>query len=161
MKRAETSTNRIFFHSKKTGALFPGILCAALAFFGAAPVLADDTAAVQAVVEELFDAMREKDAGRLQALFLPEARLGTRNPEGWISNVGSSTAMLDEVTYDETIMIDGDLAMAWTPYTLYVDDVLHHCGVDVFVMQRAEGAWKILQLNDTRRTEDCSDPRGR
>ncbi|MFK7829348.1 MAG: nuclear transport factor 2 family protein [Congregibacter sp.] len=121
---------------------------------------AQTQAAVLAVVTDLFDAMREKNAADLESLFLPQARLGDKAVTGWIEQLSRSSAYLDEVTYDETIMIDGDLAMAWTPYTIYVDGTLHHCGVDVFVMKRIEGQWKISQLDDTRRQENCPDPNG-
>lgn len=116
-----------------------------------------DEQAVLNVVTALFDAMRSRDAAALGQLFLPEARLGTSAVDSWIEQVQNSTAYLDEITFDETVLVDGDLAMAWTPYNLFVDDSFHHCGVDLFVMRRSEGQWKILQLNDTRRTENC-DP---
>lgn len=116
-----------------------------------------DEQAVRNVVTALFDGMRSKDAPALRQLFLPEARLGTNPVDSWIEQLQGSEAYLDEVTFDETVLIDGDLAMAWTPYNLFVDDSFHHCGVDLFVMRRSEGQWKILQLNDTRRTENC-DP---
>lgn len=114
--------------------------------------------AVQRVVDRLFDGMRAKDAQALLKLFLPDARLGTSGVNDWVDQVSKSNAFLDEVTYDEVILIDEGLAMAWTPYTLYVDGELHHCGVDVFVMRLGAAGWKILQLDDTRRTDDCPNP---
>ncbi|GAB5412816.1 MAG: hypothetical protein Cons2KO_04190 [Congregibacter sp.] len=132
----------------------------------AGPIAAQNTeqstaaaAAVQATVDRLFDAMRAKDAAALRTLFLPEARLDTSDVDAWVQQVSGSSAYLDEVTYDEIIVVDQDLAMAWTPYTLYVNEVLHHCGVDAFILRMTEGEWKILQLNDTRRKESCPDPR--
>lgn len=115
---------------------------------------------VLGVVDALFDAMREKDGTALKQLFTDDARLGKNPVDGWIKQVSVSKAYLDEVTYDETVMIDEDLAMAWTPYTIYIDGDLHHCGIDVFLMRRDESAWKIFQLDDTRRTTDCPDPGG-
>lgn len=122
-----------------------------------AATVAADRAAVIAVVDALFTAMRNKDEVALRALFLPEARLGTSGVDGWIANVTTSTAKLDEQTFDETVMIDGDMAIAWTPYTLSVDGSFHHCGVDAFILRRVERAWRILQIDDTRRTEGCDN----
>lgn len=111
-------------------------------------------------VTSLFDAMRAKDSDALRSAFLPEGRLGTEGTEAWITQVSTSDAYLDEVTFDETVLVDDGMAMAWTPYNLFVNGEFHHCGVDVFSLRKVEGQWKILQLDDTRRTEGC-DPKRR
>lgn len=114
---------------------------------------------VLAVVTALFDGMREKDPDALASLFLDAGRLGTDTVDDWINRVSGSEAYLDEVTFDEQVLIDGDMAMAWTPYNLFVDGKFHHCGVDLFALRRVDGAWKILQLDDTRRSEGCDETR--
>jgi hypothetical protein len=59
------------------------------------------------------------------------------------------------------VLIDAQLAMTWTPYNLFVDGKFHHCGVDLFMLRRIDGVWKILQLDDTRRKYGCNaDRRG-
>jgi hypothetical protein len=118
-----------------------------------------DAEQVLAVVDALFDGMREKDPDALAALFLDAGRLGTDSVDDWIIRVSGSEAYLDEVTFDEQVLIDGDMAMAWTPYNLFVDGKFHHCGVDLFALRRIEGVWKILQLDDTRRSEGCDETR--
>ncbi len=118
-----------------------------------------DTQAIQSVVDALFDGMREKDAAKIERQFHTDARLGNLAAGDFARRVSESEAYLDEVTFDETILIDGDLAMAWTPYNLFVDEQFHHCGVDLFVMKRTEGRWLISQLEDTRRTEGCDPTR--
>ncbi len=115
--------------------------------------------AVLAVVDRLFDGMRDKDADQLASVFAPEARLGTNGVDGFVASVLQSERHLDEVTFDETVLIDGDLAMAWTPYNIFVDGEFHHCGVDLFVMRHDGDDWRITQLDDTRRTEDCDPER--
>lgn len=111
------------------------------------------------VVNTLFDGMREKDEAKLRSVFHRNARLGMEGVDGFINSVVNGAALLDEVTFDEEVRIDGPLAMAWTPYNLFVNGNFQHCGVDVFVMQRGEDGWKIVQLNDTRRTEGCDPER--
>ncbi len=140
-----------------------GVVCA-VGVALAAPVGAQqdrsaEEAEILGMVTTLFDGMRERDGEKLRGLFHPEARLGTNSVEGWITSVEGATAYLDEVTFDEEVRIDGDLAMAWTPYNLFVDDRFQHCGVDLFTFVRVEGAWKILQLADTRRQEGCDPER--
>jgi len=119
----------------------------------------DERAAVQAVVDRLFDGMRDKDEALLRSVFAPKARLGTEETGEFIASVVASERHLDEVTFDETILIDEDLAMAWTPYNLFIDGAFHHCGVDLFVLRRATEGWLISQLDDTRRTEGCDPAR--
>ncbi|MGB7786910.1 MAG: nuclear transport factor 2 family protein [Salinimicrobium sp.] len=58
-------------------------------------------------------------------------------------------------SYD--IEIDGALAQAWTPYSLYVNEEFVHCGVDSFQLFKDNGKWKIIYLVDTRRKEGCED----
>ncbi len=115
--------------------------------------------AILAVVDGLFDGMREKSEGTLRAQFAPDASVGSGTVDSFVSAVLSSQAHLDEVTFDETVLVDGDLAMAWTPYNIFVDGAFHHCGVDLFVMKRLEGRWKITALEDTRRTDGCDTGR--
>lgn len=138
------------------------------------PVLAQDgaEAEVLAVVKTLFDGMREKNAEKIASVFHPDARLHSAGADAqgspvtretpvdrFASGVASSQAHLDEVTFDEEVRIDGNLAMAWTPYNLFVDGSFQHCGVDVFIMTRTADGWKILQLADTRTREGCDPER--
>ena len=144
----------------RTAVIGAGLLAAAGT---GAPVAAQtDEAAVLEVVTRLFDGMREKDEAKLRSVFMPEARLGTNSIDGFIRQVVGGAATIDEVTFDETVLIDRDLAMAWTPYNVYVDGTFIHCGVDLFVMRRIEGEWKILQLDDTRHSDGVGcDPERR
>ncbi len=133
---------------------------------------AADQAAVLEVVTTLFDGMREKDEAKLRSVFHAEARLhsagqdasgtpATRGTpiDGFIQNVLGSEAYLDEVTFDEEVEVSGNLAVAWTPYNLFVNEAFQHCGVDAFVMTRSPEGWKILQLADTRTREGCDPDR--
>jgi hypothetical protein len=133
---------------------------------------AGDEAAVLEVVRTLFDGMREKDEAKLRSVFHADARLhsagqdasgapSTRESpiDGFIQNVVGSDAYLDEVTFDERVEVSGNLAMAWTPYNLFVNEAFQHCGVDAFLMTRSADGWKILQLADTRTRDGCDPER--
>jgi len=150
------------------------LLALAGALWTPVPVLAQDgaEAEVLAVVKTLFDGMREKDAEKIGSVFHPEARLHSAgvdaqgNPvtretplDRFAAGVASSQVHVDEVTFDEEVRIDGNLAMAWTPYNVFVDGTFQHCGVDVFLMTRTPDGWKILQLADTRTREGCDPER--
>jgi hypothetical protein len=114
----------------------------------------------------------QEEAVLERSVFHPDARLHTAmmdqagQPvtresaiEGFITNVAGAQVDIDEVTFDEVVHVDGNLAMAWTPYNVFVDGAFQHCGVDVFVMTMSDEGWKILQLADTRHREGCDPER--
>ena len=124
-------------------------------------------AAVEAVVQELFDHMRAGDADAMAELMHPEVRLVTTGMQGgtpgaqvvpvgaWLDGVRNSTAVLDEELYDVEVRVNQGLATVWTGYELRVDGEFSHCGVDAFQLVRTGDGWRILQVADTRTTEGC------
>lgn len=150
-----------------------GWVAAALSFWGTgtsaqeAGAAADPAAAVRAVVEELFVAMKAGNVEAMGALLHPDARLvttGVRDgvpvarvsgTEEWLGAVGASQRELDERLYDTEVRVSGGLAAVWTRYDLYVDGVLSHCGVDAVQLVRTQAGWKITQIADTRTREGC------
>ena len=125
--------------------------------------------AVKRPVVALFDGMRQSDSVLLRSAFATGAILQTvsKNKEGkvvvrtddvnkFIETVGKPhEQVLDERIRFETIKIDGDLALVWTPYEFYFGSTFSHCGVNSFQLVRIEGQWKIQYLIDTRRKEGC------
>lgn len=121
---------------------------------------------VLGVVTTLFDGMREKDEAKLRSVFHADARLHSAGSpdqgtpiEGFIQSVLGNPGLLDEVTFDEQVLVDGALGVAWTPYNLFVNGDFIHCGVDAFTMVRTSEGWKILQIVDTRVEEGCDPTR--
>ena len=129
-------------------------------------------AQVLEVVTALFDGMRAGDTTAMRATFHPEVRLfttGTRDGrpvatrvpvEQWLQGVAQSGAFLDERLHDPVVRVSDNLATVWTGYSLYVDDRFSHCGVDAFQLVRTADGWKITQVTDTRRTQDCAEITG-
>ena len=128
-----------------------------------------DEAAVKQVINNMFDGMRRTDTGMLRAAFTSAPILQTvvKNKEGktvlltepldsFIVAISQPhTEVYDErITFD-MIKIDGDLAIAWTPYKFYVGDKFSHCGVDSYQLVKLNGQWKIQYLIDTRRRQGC------
>jgi hypothetical protein len=62
---------------------------------------------------------------------------------------------LDEQLLSYDIKIDGDMAIAWTPYKFYFNDKFSHCGVNIFTLIKREQRWKIMGITDTRRRQGC------
>ncbi len=52
------------------------------------------------------------------------------------------------------------MASAWVPYTFYLDGAGRYCRINSIELLRDAEGWRITQLSDTRRTENCPDPLG-
>jgi len=126
-------------------------------------------AEVLAVVNGLFEGMRRVDSAMVRPLFHARARLismdlrGTGSParveeslDGFIQSIGRPrTEVFDERLSNVKTMIDGSLASVWADYKFFRGTTLSHCGVDHFLLVKEETAWKIIELADTRRRENC------
>ena len=151
---------------------------ALIAAMAAAPGPADaqesEEAAVMAVIEEMFDAMRAGDSAAMRALLHPTAtgasvslREGvptlTREEslDDFVQAVGTPhEEVWDERIWDAEVRVDGNLATAWMKYAFYAGDEFSHCGVDAFQLFKGEDGWKVFHIADTRRREACETPEG-
>jgi ketosteroid isomerase-like protein len=141
-------------------ALFPGVAHSQSA----------DEQAVLAVVRTMFDAMRSADSAAVRAVFAPGARFASVNPrsgtaaiqydtvDGWLRGIANSNRRWDEQIYDVQVKVDGNMALVWAPYTFYLDKAVRHCGVDAIALLKGASGWKVTQLSDTQRRENCPDP---
>jgi hypothetical protein len=134
-----------------------------------APFAAQQTVpdAPLATVERLFDGMRRRDTAAMHALFDSTARLVTtsnRNGqpvmrvasiERWLQAVGSATQELDERIWDAEVRVDDNLATVWVKYEFLAGGEFSHCGVDAFQLFKGPAGWKIVQVTDTQRRENC------
>lgn len=138
-------------------------------------VLAQESeeAAVMAVVEGLFDAMRAGDSAAMRAVLHPTATGATtfvrdgvptltreESLEGFVQAVGTPhEEVWDERIWDAEVSVDGPLATAWMQYAFYAGDAFSHCGVNAFQLFKSADGWKIFHVADTRRREGC-EPAG-
>ncbi len=128
----------------------------------------EDEKAVKAVVVQLFDGMQKHDSTMIRACFHPSARMQsiaadrktgvvgvtTENTiDSFVKSIGSLPAnvKIEERILSYEIRIDAQMATAWTPYELYVNEKRQHCGVDAFQFYKTDKGWKILSIADTRR----------
>lgn len=125
---------------------------------------------IKASINQVFDGMRKNDTTLVREVlhsscFLKsigksktgEVRLQEDAISDWLKQIGTKRegVLLDERLTSYDIKIDGEMAMAWTPYEFYVNDKFNHCGVDVFTLMHTEKGWKIVGIVDTRRKENC------
>ncbi len=120
-------------------------------------------------IKSLFDGMRAGDSTIVRAAFIKDAsmhstfldkegkkQLRKGSLDAFVTAVGTPH---DEI-WDEQIFVyrveqDGTLASVWTEYTFYLGDKMSHCGVNTFQVVDTEDGWKILNLTDTRRKDNC------
>ena len=136
----------------------------------AASGAAQESAAIMSVVTTLFDGMRKGDSSMVRSVFDPRVRMITvtmRNgarrttvemgADNFAKAIGTPHAdVWDERIRNERISVDGDLASVWVDYAFFAGPKFSHCGIDHFLLVRNDsGAWKILELSDTRRTTGC------
>lgn len=124
---------------------------------------------VKATINNMFKGMKNADAQLLRSAFADSAILQTivqtkegktmiRNEEikGFIDFVSTQKkdAADERITFG-TVLVDGPLAIAWTPYKFYYEGKFSHCGVNSFQLVRLNGEWKIQYIIDTRRRQGC------
>lgn len=136
--------------------------------FSQLPALAQEEE-VKQVISSLFEGMKSKNEAMLFAAFHQDAimhtvkdvdsfgELGNNTVAEFVSGVvsGPPDRILDEQILDYHILIDGNMAFAWTPYQFYVNDQFSHCGVNSFQLIKTKEGWKITYVIDTRRKEPC------
>jgi len=123
----------------------------------------------------MFDGMRTADSAMVRSVFSDGARFASVAPSapgspaaikydtvgGWISAIATSGRRWDEQIYDVQVRVDGNIAQVWAPYTFYLDKQVRHCGVNAIDLMRDGAGWKVTQIADTRRRENCPDPLGK
>jgi len=139
------------------------------AFFSIQVFAQTEEDGVKAVITKLFTSMKASDEQAFLSCFADQAIMQSiiRDKEGknsvksdgvagFAAFVGKQVkAAADERIVFETVKIDGDLAVAWTPYQFYFNGKFSHCGVNAFGLIKVNGAWKIHYLIDTRRKDNC------
>ena len=120
--------------------LLSSLLALIILSFDATPVSAqspeDD---VRAVIDKLFDGMRAGDSTMVRSVFYTGVQMGramdqglrTGTPDRFLNAIGTPhDEVWDERVWDVKIHVDQRLASAWMEFAFYLDDTLHHCGVN-------------------------------
>ncbi|MEX0690674.1 MAG: hypothetical protein WD934_02640 [Gemmatimonadales bacterium] len=139
----------------------------------ATPLVAQTPAdSALAVVVRLFEAMHAKDSLAIAATFDTSAALlgytrqgdqerVTRTP---VAEFARSIARLpagtdiEESIWDPAVLVDGNLAVVWTPYAFLINGAISHCGYDAVMLMRFATGSQIVVIADTRRRDGCELP---
>ncbi len=130
----------------------------AMLFVTAGEAHAQSTGEARAAVDQFFLGMRM--ANERVLTLTPEGEIAVEDLDGFVRAVVTSGGAWNEQIYDVEVRVDGGMASIWAPYTFYLSGRVSHCGVNSIELLRGADGWKITQISDTRRTEECPDPLG-
>jgi hypothetical protein len=107
------------------------------------------------VSDAFFEALSAADTATLSTLVAPGAvlhsiRTGQSGPipavrtrEEFLTGLASDDADFLERVWDPTVLVEGRVAVVWTPYDFHVDGEFSHCGTDIVTLLRHEEGWRI------------------
>ena len=124
---------------------------------------------VKATINKLFEGMYKGDSSLVHSVFHSSNRLMTcyidkngaeqlaeENLQDFLDAVGSPHEEIwDEKITFTSVLVDLHLAQVWTEYEFYLDGKFSHCGINAFQLVKENGNWKIIQLIDTRKRDNC------
>ena len=83
-----------------------------------------------------------------------QLRTTANHLENWLS----SPAGLDETMVYEKVLVDGDMAQVWGPYSFHVGDTVSHCGINSMSMVKTDDGWKVGNTSFTMTSVDECGP---
>ena len=120
-----------------------------------------------ATVDALLATLETGDAPALLKLVYPEGRvtgsgtfaggasgLRSRSFAEYAARMTPGSGFVERIT-NPVIEQDGDVALVWAPFTITMGGKLVSCGYDHFDLVRENGAWKVMNLTFSSRTEGC------
>ena len=120
---------------------------------------------VKATVNQLFNGVKTSDSILIKKSFHKNAVLQTITKTSEVKNESiddfvlsiskAEKGSLDERISFSNVLIDGNLASAWTLYEFYYKGQFSHCGVNSFQLVKSNNEWKIQYIIDTRRKDNC------
>lgn len=131
-----------------------------------------DEASARKLVDDFFVALHAQDTlalrnladegVKLQSIFTNrkgETKLITETYSKFLESLAKipDSIKFEEKLHNYEVIVNGHMANVLTPYTLYVNDKVSHCGVNSFQLFREEDEWKLIYLVDTRKLESCEE----
>ena len=123
--------------------------------------------AIAATIDGLLATLETGDALALLKLVYPDGRvtgqgtfpggasgLRTRSFTEYAARMTPGSGFVERIT-SPVIEQDGDVALVWAPFTITMGGKLVSCGYDHFDLVRENGAWKVMNLTFSSRTQGC------
>ena len=120
-----------------------------------------------AAAEQLLNAMRKRDTTAIRAVVHPTLRVSTAldasggsvlslEGDDFVKVVGRATGPpWNQRLLSPEVRVDGTLATVWSLYRFDRGEAFDHCGAIALHLMRIGGVWKITQLSDTHRQNNC------
>ena len=144
------------------------ILAVALSYSIISFSQSDDRALILETVQKFFDSIEFRDRQLLESILVPnslnisarelddgEDQLNVMSYDEVVTALTRPGRNAKERSWDETVLIQGNIAVVWTPYDFHVDGVFSHCGIDSFQLIKQDGQWLISNSSWTLETENC------
>ena len=144
------------------------ILAVALSYSIISFSQSDDRAAILETVQKFFDSIELRDRQLLESILVPnslnisarelddgEAQFNVMSYDEVVTALTRPGRNAKERSWDETVLIQGNIAVVWTPYDFHVDGEFSHCGIDSFQLIKQDGQWLISNSSWTLETENC------
>ena len=144
------------------------ILAVALSYSIISFSQSDDRALILETVQKFFDSIEFRDRQLLESILVPnslnisarelddgEAQFNVMSYDEMVTALTRPGRNAKERSWDETVLIQGNIAVVWTPYDFHVDGVFSHCGIDSFQLIKQDGQWLISNSSWTLETENC------
>ncbi len=144
------------------------ILAVALSYSIISFSQSDDRALILETVQKFFDSIEFRDRQLLESILVPnslnisarelddgEAQFNVMSYDEGVTALTRPGRNAKERSWDETVLIQGNIAVVWTPYDFHVDGVFSHCGIDSFQLINQDGQWLISNSSWTLETENC------
>ena len=144
------------------------ILAVALSYSIISFSQSNDRAVILETVQKFFDSIEFRDRQLLESILVPnslnisarelddgEAQFNVMSYDEVVTALTRPGRNAKERSWDETVLIQGNIAVVWTPYDFHVDGVFSHCGIDSFQLIKQDGQWLISNSSWTLETENC------
>lgn len=126
--------------------------------------------AILETVQKFFTSIETRDRDLLESILVPdslnisvrelangETNFNVMSYEDVVAALTRPGRAAKERSWDETVLIQGNIAVVWTPYDFHVDGEFSHCGIDSFQLIKREGQWLISNSSWTLETENCPE----
>ncbi len=124
--------------------------------------------AVLEAIQKFFTSIETRDRGLLESILVPgslnisvreldngDASFNVRSYEEVIATLTRPGRPALERSWNETVLIQGFIAIVWTPYDFHIDGEFSHCGVDSFQLIKQDNQWLISNSSWTLETKNC------
>jgi Putative lumazine-binding len=139
------------------------ILCEVATPLHAATPATTEEQAVMAPINGILEGLTQRDHAKVRDQLLPggmatlirDGKTLQIHFDAFVERIPTTgTVKLEERLYDPQIRIDDDIAVVWSPYTVFFDGKIDHCGTNIFSLIRRDGRWLISNVADNSR-RDC------